>query len=362
MLMTRQVRRALIAAASLAAATGSLAACGSSDSGSSGSTAGTSGTASATAAAAPSGASKQVRIAFMPLTQANPYIQATLRGIEKTAAKNGGKVEQVFDSGFDAAKQFSQCQDAIASGRFDAFIVVPVDSSVAACMQDAIDKGIKVANTDFPLGPDPKSSEPQLQGQTATVVDPPDLRGQWIFELVQKACAGADPCKFALLTGAFADPYSQAVINVVKQKVKENPALQLVAVKEGGYLPDPSLKATQDILQGTPDLNVVATTSDPMTEGAEKAVEAAGKTGQVKLIGGGAGQASYTAIPDGRWVGTFLSLPEDEGAIAADLVIRAARGEEIHKGVSAVQESGLPAVLTKDNFADVQAKLPKAQW
>ena len=45
----------------------------------------------------------------------------------------------------------------------------------------------------------------------------------------------------------------------------------VVAVKEGGYLADPSLKATQDILQSTPDLNVITTTSDPMTEGAEQA-------------------------------------------------------------------------------------------
>lgn len=361
MQLTREVRRTVVAAGLVIAAGGALAACGSGDSSSSSSTAASaSGTTSA--ASTGGGSDKEVRIGFLPLTQANPYIQATLRGIEKSAAENGGTVQQVFDGGFDAAKQFSQCQDAIASGKFDALIVIPVDSSIAACMEDAIAKGIKVANTDFPVGPDPTSSEPQLEGQTATVLDPPDLRGQWIFELVQKGCEGADPCKFALLTGAFADPYSQAVIDVVRRKVKDTPGFELVAVKEGGYLPDPSLKATQDILQGTPDLNVIATTSDPMTEGAEQAVEAAGKSDQVRLIGGGAAAASYTAIPDGRWVGTFLSLPEDEGAIATDLLIRAVRGEEISEGISAVEKSGLPPVVTEDNFAELQRKLPAAQW
>lgn len=350
----KQARRAMVAAVPVVAACAALTACGGSDS-----TAASEGQPTGTQATASS--DQKVRIAFMPLTQANPYVQATLKGIEETAAKNGSEVTQVFDPAFDAAKQFSQCQDAIASGRFDAFIVIPVDASIGACMEDAIKQGIKVANTDFPVGPDPTSSKPQIEGQTATVLDPPELRGQWIFDLVEDACGTTKPCKLALLTGAFADPYSQAVINVVKQKVKEK-GFELVAVKEGGYLPDPSLKATQDILQGTPDLDVIATTSDPMTEGAEQAVKAAGKLGQVKLIGGGASQASWTAVPDGRWTGTFLSLPKDEGSIAADLVIRAVRGENIAEGVSAVQKSGLPPVLTKENFAEVSSKLPQGQW
>lgn len=303
---------------------------------------------------------KQVRIAFMPLVQANPYIQATLAGIRKEAATQGATV-QVFDANFDAQKQYSQCQDATASKRFEAFIVVPVNGGIASCLKNAIKQGIAVVNTDFPIGPDATSGKPQIPGQTATVIDPAAVRGKWILDLIIGACGKANPCKVAILTGVLADPYGSAVIDTVKKGAKAN-HIQIVAVREALYLPDPAFKATQDILQATPDLNVLATNSDPMTVGAEKAVKQAGLTGKVKLTGGGLDKDGFKAISEGRWYGSFLSLPFDEGKLGARFAIRAAHGEKVNVGISAAQLSGLPTVVTRKNIGALRKAGFKAQW
>lgn len=325
-------------------------------------TTGSTGDGSATTAPATGDTGETVNIAFLPLVQANPYIAATLQGIEATAEAQNATV-QVFDANFDASRQYSQCQDAITSGAYQAFIVVPVDQSISACLEEAIAAGIQVVNTDFPIGPDPASGDPQIEGQAGTVLDPPALRGEWIFTLIEQGCEGNDDCEVALITGALADPYSAAVNDVVTEKAKASGNIDVVAVREGGYLADPTFAVVQDILQASPGLDVIATTSDPMTSGAEEAVKGAGLTDQVKLIGGGASAESFTAVPEGRWIGTFLSLPFDEGRIGAEIAIAAVRGTgETGVGYSAVEESGLPAVVTKDNVAEVLDGGFKAQW
>lgn len=303
-----------------------------------------------------------VRIAFLPLVQANPYIAATLEGIEDTAERRNATV-QTFDANFDASAQFGQCQDAIASEQYDAFIVVPVDQSIAACLEDAIAAGIEVVNTDFPIGPDPTSGDPQIEGQAGTVLDPPALRGEWIYALIEQACADVDPCETAIITGVLADPYSTAVNDRVTELADESDNVDIVTVREGFYLADPSFGVAQDILQAHPDLSVIATTSDPMTTGAEEAVRGAGLLDQVTLLGGGASSESFVAIPDGRWLGTFLSLPFDEGRIGAEIAIDAVRGTgEVGIGLSAVEDSGMPAVVVSDNIAELTDAGFTAQW
>ena len=321
---------------------------------------GDAGTPASEPAAAKTEAKDPVAIAFLPLIQANPYIQATLEGIKDVAGKENATV-QVFDGALDGAKQESQCRDVLTSGKFKAIITVPVNpTNLTACFEDAISQGIVIVNTDFPVGPDAASGQPQIEGQAASVLDPAAIRGQWIFDLIKGACEGINPCKASLITGILADPYGQAVNTVVTANAKKTPNVKIVAVREGLYLPDTTLPVAKDILQANPDLNVIATISDPMTVGAEQAVKDAGRDGKVKLIGGGLSSAAPDAIRQGRWYGTFLSLPFNEGQLGAQFAIRAARGEKVREGVSAVAQSGLPAVITKDTI-DKLGDL-KPQW
>lgn len=360
--MTMSTRRRVRggSAVVLAVAALVLAACSrSSNSGSTTSTPAGGGGASSSGA---TNSTKSVAIAFLPLVQANPYIQATYDGLKAAAAKAGNVTVTEFDANLDGTKQAQQCQDAVTSGKYQAIVTVPVNpTNLTPCVKAAIAKGIKFGNTDFPLGPDPSSGKPQFAGQVVSVLDPSTTRGDWIFQLIQQACVNVNPCKTALITGVLADPYSAAVNKVVTDKASATSNIKIVATREGFYLPNTTLPVVQDILQANSDLSVIATTSDPMTVGAAQALAKAGKTGQVKLIGGGYSSAAPTQIASGAWIGTFLSAPYDEGQIAGEYVIKAARGDSVTGvGISASVQTGLPTVITKDNIAKLAGFKP--QW
>ena len=57
-----------------------------------------------------------VSLAFFMASAANSYAQAQLEGVKEVAAAMNATVD-TFDGQFDSQRQYSQLQDAIASGR-----------------------------------------------------------------------------------------------------------------------------------------------------------------------------------------------------------------------------------------------------
>ncbi|MBS1870061.1 MAG: sugar ABC transporter substrate-binding protein [Actinobacteria bacterium] len=326
-----------------------LVACG--DNGSSSSSSGSTG----------GGGQKHVNVAFLAQSLANTYNTSTAKGIEDEAARSGASVK-VFDAQLKAERQFSQCQDAIASQQYQALVVLAVDATIKPCLESAIKAGIKVVTTDFPVGQDYTTTEPQIPGQSGAVFDPAATRGRWILDLIDQACADTRPCEVVFLAGVLADPYNKAIIDVIKQGVAGSSDIKLDAVEQAFYDKNLGYRVTQDLLQAHPGLDVIASASDPMTVGAEQAVKQRGLEGKVKLLGGGASSESFKAIPAGRWFGTYVTLPYDEGMYSARVAIGAARGNDKPQGISPIEKRGVPPVVTQRNFAQVKAKLPKAQW
>ncbi|MGH2618237.1 MAG: substrate-binding domain-containing protein, partial [Thermomicrobiales bacterium] len=97
----------------------------------------------------------------------------------------------------------------------------------------------------------------------------------------------------------------------------------------GEYLAETALPVAQDVLQANPDIDVIASSGDQMIVGAEQAVQDAGLTDQVALVGNGGSEIAVTAVREDRWFGTAAAYPRSEGEVATDYVIRAIRGEEL---------------------------------
>jgi ribose transport system substrate-binding protein len=304
--------------------------------------------------------SEPVRIAFFSIAISNVYTQQAEKAIKEVAADRNATVE-VFDGAFDRRKQFAQVQDAISSGKFDAFLAVPIDATgLVPVMEQAIKQGIEVGTISYPLGPDLEGSEPQVEGQAISVLDPSGLRGQWIGELTVQACEGIDPCKVVYFHGTKANPADQVQRAGFDKEIAKNPAIEVVAEGEGGFLSEPALKEMQNILQREPDPNVVVAIGDQMTHGASIALKAANKPygtgeGEVRLIGLGASKLAVDGVNSGDWFATALALPFDEGRLAAEGILDAARGiVKEPQGVSAVEESGLNPLGTKENLVDFE--------
>ncbi|WP_320670832.1 sugar ABC transporter substrate-binding protein [Patulibacter defluvii] len=323
----RRMRRgAAVAAAALAVAGAS--GCGSADGGSGGG----------------GGAGKRVRIAFFGLAAENAYTQFAYKGAQAEAKAKGAELS-FFDGKFDGPTQIKQIQDAITSQRFDAFVVMPNDQpGVVPVAKQAIGQGISVTALQFPIGSDPKTARPQVEGLTASVVEDVVAGARISAEGINAMCRDRDPCKVALLYGSRKVTWDGAAKRPTILRTL-TPNVKVVAEADGQFLQGPSEQAAADILQAHPDLDVLASPSgDQMALGGERALRAAGKRiglgdrprGAVAIIGYGAASSGVERVRRGSWYQTYALVPQTMARKAVDLAVAAVRGGG-RKGVGIVQ-------------------------
>ncbi len=271
-----------------------------------------------------------VNVAFFGFAAANGFAQATWAGVQEAAAELGAEAK-FFDPNFDSAKQVAQIQDAITSGEYQAFVIQANDgNAVVPVVREAIEEGIKVVGEFTPIGTDYSSIEPQVEGMTSYVGVSITKNGEGLAELGKRACQdlGAAPCRVAYLQGFKALPLDNARTDAVLKGLEADPNIEVVASPEGGYTQATGLAAAQDVLQAHPDVQVLIGSSQAIL-GAEQAVEDAGLTGKVRLIGNGAQRQAVAAVKEGRWFAIWADAEKDAGKRAAEVAIRAARGEEV---------------------------------
>lgn len=336
---------ALVAALALG-----VAACGDDDGGDSGGSGGGSG-------------NEEVRLGAFILASENTYAQKNLEGVEQAAEKAGNVTVQAFDGKFDGRNQLNQIQDAVASGNFDAFVVFPNDGAqVAPGVEDAAAAGIKTVAAYAPIGSNIDTGEPQVDGVIGTVWHPNRPNGADLAELTLEACAkehpDAKPCKVAYISGGNEVAFEKAKLEEFNKTIDDSGKdVDVVSEQEGNFLQDDSLKATENILQANKDVNVITTSGDQMTLGAEQAVDDAGLTGKVSLIGNGAATQGVEAVRAGKWFGTPVYLPIDEGAQAAQMAIDAVRGKDPENTViDLIEESPIGPFVTEENAKDFEAQ------
>lgn len=276
---------------------------------------------------------------------------------QERAEELGGTIE-LFDAQFDAARQYAQIQDATASGRFDGFIVMVQDgASIVPAIEEAIAQGIQVVDVAFAAGTDLDTREPQIPGMTGSVTISYTENAQQIADIVKGACEGIDPCKAALLPGSLTVAADAKRIEVIQQILAEEPSIEVVAVQETGYTVDGAYGVSKDILTANPDLTVFAAIGSEGVQGAERAVEEAGLTGQVKLGGGGCSRNSTDAVREGRWYACYRATPVNDNQTAVDLIVKALRGVPIDDvSPNASELAGWPPIVTADTIGDLEGQ------
>jgi ribose transport system substrate-binding protein len=334
-----------LAAAALAAALALVAAgCGGDD--------GEEQAADETGTEAGGGEGEPIRAAVFLASSANTYWQAALEGVREAADDAGGVEIQIFDGKFDTNLQKNQLRDALVSQQFNVWFVGPNDgSALVPEIEEAVAQDIKVGCTLVPCGRDIRATEVQIDGVVAEASIPFYENGQHLGELTAQACEGKDPCKVVWLPGLPSLPLEQARTDGLESVLQEHDSIEIVSTQGGGYLAEPALEATQDILQANPDTSVIVSSGDQMIVGAERAVRAAGKEGEVALIGNGATVDGVQAIKEGRWFASAAYLPRTEARMVAELLFRAARGEDITgRWIDPLKEAGgIDALITKEN-------------
>ncbi|RWO60803.1 MAG: sugar ABC transporter substrate-binding protein [Mesorhizobium sp.] len=304
----------------------------------------------------PAYAADPIRIALFGFAADNAFTLASLEGL-KEAAKEAGDVEiELFDGAFDADRQFNQIQDAVASGRFNGMLILPMGySSAVPAAEEAIKAGIKFGSLEYPLGPDPTTTDKfQVMGMTTFVGYNVGSIGLRLAEATVEACQGRDPCKVALLVGSRSAAQDVPKIEAFNKHIAEHPSIKLVSTQDTLWGRELGLKVTQDVLQSNPDLDVITSFADQAAAGAEVALTGAGMNvgGEgIQLIGLGATQTAVAAIRQGRWYGTYVELPYMEGYLGGKNIIAAMRGQEFEPIIDLETRSPVgAAIATKTNL------------
>jgi ribose transport system substrate-binding protein len=301
--------------------------------------------------------SKQLKIAFLSASTANTWLAASKKAMQKVADERGNVEIVEFDGQFKPEEQQKQLQDAIASGQYDGIMLTALGPGIIPDVETAIDKGIKVAELNQVLGDKLDTADPQVEGMSVSVMAPPLRSGERIGKLTVKACEGLDPCRVVYFYGIKGIPLDIAIKKGFDSVVKENPAIKVVAEGEGQYLgPDVGMKQMQDILQKTPDFDVVAGADQPM-QGAQQALEQAGKLSKVKIIGFGGSSAAVDAVRDGKWFGDLFGAPYTEGRLAMEALLKALDDGEDSGGIDPATTLTDEGLITKENVAKF-----KAEW
>lgn len=313
--------------------------------------------AAATGAEAASGEAANIAF-FVPIK--NSYVDSNIKAVEAVASELGGTVE-TFVSDFDAQKQATQIQDAIASGNYNAFLIYPVDSvGVVPFVEEAVEAGIATAIETIAVGESLETEAIQVDGVVSSAANPPYLDGQSIGQAVVEACEGVDPCNVIHLAGNFAFGYDVGLRDGVKDAIKDHPNIKIVATGEGEYQADPAYNVMRDLLQANSDVDVVFAASDVMMGGAERALSDAGiEVGPdtVKLIGDGGSEIAYKGISDGTWWRSLVWLPETSARFNVENLFRAVRGEPIPEPSAVYTSRDLSPIglfMTSENAADLE--------
>jgi ribose transport system substrate-binding protein len=341
--------------AAVAVAGLALAACGSSSS----STTASSGSASSGAGGG-SGANstKAVTIAYLSFAVENSY-DAPMLAAAQTVASDQGATLKVFDANNSPQTQYSQLQDVINSGQYNAIIVQPIfGTGLTSLVGQAIAKGIKVVNMDQILGPKLDTDQPQVTGLSANVTFVPTEIGTKLGQQVIAACASQNlsPCNIGYLWDIKASALDVAINGAFQAAIKGSP-VKIVAQGQSFFTPTMGEQAVQTMLQASPNLNLIVG-SDQGIEGGATAIATAHKTGKVLLVGYGASAAAIAGVSSGAWYSDVAQAPASEGRLAVQALVKAVRNGTDSGAVDPV--AGLPngGIVTKANASQFTAEWP----
>lgn len=290
-----------------------------------------------------------IRIAFFAASSQNGFNQATYAGMEERAKELGGVVTEIYDGQFNAAHQYSQIEDVLASGKFDGFVIAPNDTvGVAGAIEQVGAAGKPLVTTLFPIGPDLTTLKRQVDGVTSTVASPPADGATEQAKAVVEFCKDKDPCNVVIMIGQLIFPFDNLRYEAFRKVLDAESNIKVVATGEGSYSPDVSLTAMTDILQANSDIHVVLSNADQHLVGVEIALEAAGyNVPDLYLSGGGAANIAINAIREGRWDATLAYFPKTMGSMALDIVVKSIKGEDVPEFVNMDEVGPMPAMITK---------------
>jgi len=218
-----------------------------------------------------------IAVALPNLT--NPYYVYMKKGFEDAGTEAGFEVEvQVADN--DDAAQLAQVQAMLQRQPCALALNAVKSAPAAAIVKAANDAGVPVFTVNVTVDPEAMTSQ---DSKIVQYLGADNLAGgRQSAELVLEDFGAEAELKI----GFVSEPDEIPVVvrdQGFEEGMAANPNAEVVATVDGNVKPDDSLKVTQEMLQGNPDINVIFASTGPAAYGAIQAVTGSGR--DVKVYG-----------------------------------------------------------------------------
>ena len=258
------------------------------------------------------------------LTLDNPFFKVIGDNIAAEGKKNGYDVI-VVSGDKDPAKQGNQIKDFIVK-KVSAIVLSPCDSkAIVTVIQEANAAGIPVFTVDIPC------NEPGVKIATQVATD--NFSGGREAGAAMIEALGEAGGKVAVLHFKQAESCQLRVKGfrevIDAHNVSGKAKIEIVTELESGGAKDVGCKAAEDALQAQPDLRGIFAINDPAALGARAALEKAGKTQQVVIVGFDGQPEGKQAIKDGKIYADPIQFPDRMGVQIVAAIIKHSKGETL---------------------------------
>lgn len=303
---------------------------------------------------------KALKVAFIPQLVGIPYFTAMEQG-GKQAAKDLGVEFTYRGAPTASAPQQVQLMDTLQRQGYDAISLSVLDpASINPAIKAARQKGVTVLTSDS----DSPSSERQAYVAQATDEDLGiTLMDQLAKQIDEEGTVG-------VVSGEATATNLNAWIKAMTARAKEAyPKIKVLPTRftKGGATEDAQRQA-QELMTGNRGLKGIVAVASTTVPGVAQAVDAAGKKGEVAVIGYGSPATVRPFIKSGVMKESILWDPEKLGYLTVWAMTKVARGEafEAENEVPTIDEPvawdatkkrlllGKPLVINADNVDDYQ--------
>jgi len=281
------------------------------------------------------------------------YQEAAREGVEEAAKRYGYEVTD-FDNKFDPTTQLSQMQTALSGGGYNAWISESNAGKILCkTIQDAGEKNIAVVQvTNFTCDQEgkPAGEESWTPGTLASVSA--QFTVSYYEGFAKKVSELAKPgAEVGVLNGPPTIPTTAMLKDAL-----EKAGLDPVEEANTNYTTPEGLAEAQNMLQAHPGISVIVSIYSDLTVGATRAIEAAGKEGQIELFDMGASKSSVKLIEEGKLTMSVPDYPRTGGEQTVEVLHEAFEGKPIERFYPALGQGTAtePFFVTKENVNEFE--------
>lgn len=265
-------------------------------------------------------------VALVLKTLNHPFFVDMRRGAQEAADRLGVRLQvQAAEREIDVEKQMQIVENLIQTG-VGALCITPSGSrEIVSALVKARDAKVPIIVVDTRV--DEKAAA-DAGVRTETFVGSDNYEGGRLAgAYVVRATHGR--ARVAILEGIPGHETGDSRLRGFRDAVQEAPGVTIVASQPANWERDQGFNVFQNMLQAHPGIDTVFAASDLMALGAIEAIAAAGKSGQIRVVGFDALDDAKKAIAAGTMEASVAQFPYEMGRQAVESAVKVMRGEAV---------------------------------